>query len=292
MLPQDRRHRKWSPHRAEVPGPPGLDSGNPAAPATVEAATDPPDPENPMRRPFPSILAVATAAFLAALVTAATLAPSGQAAETPGAAARRTVTTTATGTASGVPDTATIVLGVDTGGPTAEAALAANAAKTQGVIDGTKFVGVKERDIGTSRLTLFPTFDRQGRINGYSVSSRLTVRTHDVPNAGKVIDAAAQLAGDNVRVDGITLSIEDTGPVVRQARTEAVTTARTQARQLAAAAETRLGPVRTIVETRNEVFAEDFGAALRQGSAAADVAPIEPGTQELSIHVKVVYDLR
>jgi uncharacterized protein YggE len=159
------------------------------------------------------------------------------------------------------------------------------------VIDGTRFVGVAPRDIRTSDVSLFPTFDTAGRIDGFSVSSQLTVTSHDVPRAGKVIDAATQLAGDDIRVNDVSLSIGDTGDLVRRARLRAVRSARTQAGQLARAAGARLGPVHRIVETRS-MPTGGLSAPSETRFAADSALPIEPGRQELEIRVKVVYELR
>ncbi len=230
-------------------------------------------------------LAVALAAGAVALLLGAPW-PAGAARSAP-----HTVTTEATGTASGVPDTATIVLGVDTHATTAAEALATNATKTKGVIDAMMFVGVKEDDIATSGISLSPTFDGKGHITGYAVSTRMTAKTHDVPGAGKVIDAAAKLAGDDVRVESVSLTIEDTGAVLRRARTEAVRTAHEQADQLAQAAGARLAGVRSIVEHRRQT-APEYGAAIALHSDAVTSIPVAPGTQDLEIQVKVVYALQ
>ncbi len=203
----------------------------------------------------------------------------------------RTITGSSTGTAAGVPDTATIRLGADSRGVSATEALAANAQRVEGVTNALKFVGVPERDIQTSNISMYPTFDKFGHITGYTVSTRMTAKTHDVPNAGKVIDAAAKLGGDDLRVDSIELSIEDTGPVVRQARSRAVVAAHDQAAQLAKAAHVHLGAVRTIVEERDPV---PTGLSFAQGAVARDASaavPVSAGTQDMQIHVKVVYEI-
>ncbi len=210
-----------------------------------------------------------------------------------GAASRRvprTISVAATGTAAGVPDTATISLGVDSQAASAAGALSRNAQRTQGVINAMQYVGVKKRDIQTSNISLFPTFDQKGHITGYSVSTRMTAKTHDIANAGKVIDAAAGLAGDDIRVDSISLSIEDTGPVVRDARRRAVNGAHEHARQLARAAQVRLGSVRTIVEESNPAPVYAQASALRAAADSASI-PVEAGTQELEIRVKIVYEI-
>ena len=204
----------------------------------------------------------------------------------------RTITGVATGTASGVPDTAAIGLGVDSRGASATEALANNAKRAEGVIAAMRFVGVPENDIQTTNIAVYPTFDNKGRITGYTVSTRMTAKTHDVPGAGKVIDAAAKLGGDDLRVDSINLSIEDTGPVVRAARRRAVSTAHAQAAQLASAAHVKLGAVRTI-EERHDPLPSGMPLAFAADIAkSASAIPVSAGTQDLQIQVKVTYEIQ
>jgi len=152
-------------------------------------------------------------------------------------------------------------------------------------------VGVQEKDIQTTNISVFPTFDDRGHITGYTVSTRMTAKTHDVPNAGKVIDAAATLGGNDLRVDSINLTIEDTGPVVRAARKRAVENAHDQATQLAGAAHVKLGSVRTIVEEQNPVAQYPMQASTFDAASAKAGIPVSAGTQDLQIHVKVVYEI-
>jgi uncharacterized protein YggE len=231
---------------------------------------------------------LAIGAVAAALLLGGCAAPGASAASS--GDTKRTITGTATGKVEGVPDTLTVTLGVESRAETADAALAQNADRSTRLITALKASGVAPEDVQTAQLSLTPTFDKQFRINGYSVSNLVTAKVHDVPNAGKVVDAAAAQAGDDIRMHGVALSIEDTGKLVAAARADAVTRARTQARQLARAADVRLGPVEKITERRAG------GAGLLRQEFAADNAmrassPIEPGTQELTVDVTVVFGI-
>jgi uncharacterized protein len=201
---------------------------------------------------------------------------------------RRTITGTATGKVEGVPDTLTVTLGVESRAPSAQAALAQNSDRSTKVIEALKASGVVPKDLQTTQLSLNPTFNRQGRIDGYSVSNLVTAKVRDVANGGAVVDAAAAQAGDDIRVQGVALSIEDTGKLVAAARTDAVKRARTQARQLARAAGVRLGPVEKITERRAATSGMEL-QELRAFDAAAASAPIEAGSQELTVDVTVVF---
>lgn len=199
----------------------------------------------------------------------------------------RTIIGTATGKIEGVPDTLTITLGVESHAGSAQDALAQNADRANKVIMALVATGLAEKDLQTTQLSLSPTYDKYSRINGYSVSNVVTAKIHDVRGGGKFVDAAVAQAGNDIQVQGITLSIEDTGKLVAAARADAVTRARAQAGQLARAAHVRLGQVEKITERRPSSFGT-FTQSLRADASAAAV-PVEPGTQELSVDVTVVF---
>jgi uncharacterized protein YggE len=224
-----------------------------------------------------------------AMLLAGCAAQGASAADDSGQSARpRTITGTATGKVEGEPDTLTMRIGVQSAAPSAQDALNRNAERAQKVIDALKAAGIPAADLQTTELALSPNFDRQGRITGYWVSNMVAAKTHDVRNAGAIIDAAAAQAGDDIRVQGVSLSIEDTSKLVATARADAVTRARTQARQLARAAGVRLGPVEKITE-RRKASPFEYQAGFAADGAIRQASPIEPGTQELSVDVTVVF---
>lgn len=204
----------------------------------------------------------------------------------------RTITGTATGKIEGVPDTLTITLGVESRAGSAQEAMAQNADRATKVNEALKASGVAPKDLQTTQFSLNPTYDKYFRINGYSVSNVVTAKVHDVLNAGKVVDAAVAQAGNDIRVQGVTLSIEDTGSLVAAARVDAVTRARGQARQLARGAGVRLGDVLKITERRPDSFATFSVRQQLSADGAALSAPIEPGSQELSVDVAVVFAIK
>jgi uncharacterized protein YggE len=190
------------------------------------------------------------------------------------------------GKVTGSPDTATLVLGVQTQSPSAQAALGDNNTKANAVITMLKGRGVKPEDIRTSELSINPSYSGNGRISGYQVSNQVTVTLHDIPAAGRIIDAAADAAGDAVRVQQLTFSIADDGALRNQAREAAAKQAKQKAEQLAAALGESLGPLLSVTETGGTPQPIPYGAQARV--AAGDV-PVEPGTQQVAITVEVVY---
>jgi uncharacterized protein len=232
----------------------------------------------------------ATSAVLLLALGALTLAGCSAAAATPpGTSEPPGITARGTGTATATPDTATVVLGVQTRAASATAALAANSERATAVIGVLEGAGVAAADIRTSRLAIHPTSAPEtGRITGYEVTNQVTATLRDVAAAGAVVDAAAVAAGDAVRVEQISFSIADESAAKAQARADAVRRALDQAGQLAAAAGVELGPIRSIVE-----LPADQPVPYRAEAADAQRAavPLEPGTQELRVAVEVVHGI-
>ena len=208
--------------------------------------------------------------------------PTGQ----PGAAAPPAITTRGVGTVAGTPDTLTVVLGVATRAASAADALTDDNARTTALLDVLRTHGVAEKDLRTSGLSIAPTFAQDGRITGYEVTNEVTATLRDIAGAGALVDAAAQAAGDAVRVQQIAFGIDDDAQPRAQARADAVRQAVTQARQLADAADVGLGPILSITE----VSGDQPPVPVTRDSAAAQAAvPIQPGTQDVSVTVEVVH---
>lgn len=226
-----------------------------------------------------------TAAAVALVATGCTGSDGGAGDATPPG-----ISTQGTGKVTGTPDTVTVVLGVQTQGAEANVALAENAQRATALIDTLKAEGVEAEDIQTSDLSVQPVFAPGGSaITGYQVTNQVTATVRDVSKAGGLIDAAAGASGDAIRVQQTSFSIADDSELRAQARARAVQQAKDQAGQIADAAGVRLGDVRSITE----VPAGTPGPYPQAGTAfdRAPSTPVEPGSQELTVSVSVVYDI-
>ena len=253
-----------------------------------------------MLRSRPTLILAAGAA-VAVLAVAGCGQSGGQAA---GAAAagvstengRPSIAARGLGQVKGTPDTLRVVVGVETRSASAQDALASNSDKAKALIDTLKQKGVEAKDIQTSQLSIHPTYDDKGqRITGYQVNNQVTATLHDIAGAGALIDAAAGAVGDAVRVQSIGFSIDDDSALKAEARTQAVHQAQLQAEQMAKAAGVKLGGIRLISEIPangpQPLYNQYDSAARAGGAGASSPAPIEPGQQELSLTVDVVWDI-
>jgi uncharacterized protein len=202
----------------------------------------------------------------------------------------RTITVSATGLVRGTPDVLDLTVGVETRDRSAAEALKRNNQLANRLIDVLRDAGVDKDDIQTSNLSVSPNYDDDGDITGYGVSNLVDARLRDFDKAGEVVDAATEIAGDEVIIHGVFFSFDDNTELVAKARTEAVKRARTQAEQLAEAADVDLGDLLSLTEdTENPGPVFDARAATEEGDAAA---PIEPGSETLSVQVTLVYEIK
>lgn len=225
----------------------------------------------------------ALAAALAVLALAGCSTPgaaaTSAAAPVPGISAR------GVGTVTGTPDTLTVELGVSTRGPAAVGALEDNNAQATALIDVLRGSGVAEEDLRTSGLSIYPTYSDTGRVTGYEVTNQVTATLRDLAGAGALIDAAAQAAGDAVRVQQIAFSLDDDAAQRAAARADAVRRAEAQIAQMAEAAGVSAGGLLSITELPAESSPQPFAA---DAVAEARAVPLLPGTQEITVTVEVV----
>jgi len=218
----------------------------------------------------------------------ATLTAASPAAVTPGP----TINVAGHGEVEGTPDVMTVTMGVQTIDPSAQAALEHNNQRASALIASLESQGVAAKDIQTIDLNVSPNFDKYFHVTGYSASNTVSAKLRDLTKAGKVIDVAALTVGPDVRFQGVTFSIDNTSALVAKARADAIKDALAQGRQLSAAAGVKLGAIRTIDDTGTTLPQPQFfagRAAANQPDATA--VPLEPGSQQLSVDVTVVFDI-
>ncbi|MGH9028346.1 MAG: SIMPL domain-containing protein [Acidimicrobiales bacterium] len=243
------------------------------------------------------LLALATAGT--ALAFAAPGGSGGATAGDPGAADAAACTASApkltvqgTGMAEATPTMLTVSVGINVTAPSAQASLTADDSKASAVTTALEQGGVLQKDVQTSNLSIQPSVNSHGVITGYQVSNTLTANLRNFANAGSVIDALANAAGNSIQINSLTFSVADPRSLEDQARNQAVSQAVSHARSMAQAAGERLGPVCSLSDVatqypQNQTFAPSLGDQAAAGSAV----PLSPGTQQQSAQVSIVYAL-
>lgn len=189
------------------------------------------------------------------------------------------ITVTGTRTVQSVPDQAQFSLGVQTNGPTAREALAANSERMRRVLAALFAAGVVNGDVQTQDVSVSKSYPG----NGYSAANSVSVTIRQLAKAGSILDAASNAGANDIY--GPTLTRSDQDGLQAKALGAAVDNARAKARVLAEAAGVRLGSVTEITEGGTEPVPV-YEAALAQ---RAPSAPIEPGKQQTSATVRVTF---
>ncbi len=210
-----------------------------------------------------------------------------------GGASANTVTASGFGKASATPDEAIMSFGVTKRAKDADKALAAASAAADKINKELKRLGVGSDDIQTSGVNVYATYQSSGdktAISGFEASINVTAKVKDLSKLGAIITALANVGADNVSGPSFGIS-EDT--VYRgKAIEKAVADARTQANDMAKAADKSVGEVISITSSSVNVPGPMYGygdAAI--GAKSANV-PIEPGQLDVTASVTVVFELK
>jgi uncharacterized protein YggE len=196
----------------------------------------------------------------------------------------------ATGEVTRVPDIATISAGVTTQAATAVEAIGQNATRMERVRAALKRAGIADRDIQTASLNLAPQYryveNQSPVLTGYQASNQLSVRFHDIRASGKILDA---LVGEGAnQISGPNLSIEHPEAALDDARTKAVSAARTRADLYAHALGMRVVRVISVSESGGEI-PRPISPMYARAQVAEAKTSIDPGEQQLQINVAMTF---
>jgi uncharacterized protein YggE len=240
------------------------------------------------------------------------------------------------GTASSAPDLAIVTLGVEATGETIKEARNSAASALGKIIDTLLESEIAEKDIQTSRLSIHPKYstrtvtrcpeaegasgassgtvegsrslgrvgqadvcyeERQRVITGYEVNNQLVVRLRDLDTVGDVIDDVTDAGGDLTRFQGISFSLEDTGPLKDKALTAAIEDAQGKAAHVADVSGVTLGELIRISEASAQ-FGSPYGrfsgaafAMLEAASSGDAPTSIEGGLVTVRAIVEAMYDI-
>lgn len=153
--------------------------------------------------------------------------------------------------------------------------------------------GVARKDIRTTSVNVRPTYRYEsGRtiFTGFSSTQSLRVLVRELPSAGKILSKAAVAVENSGRIGGVSMEIGDKSALIEEARTKAVEDARQAAQAFADATGRKVGSVLYVEEAVVAPAYRDYQLMDRTaslGAFAAKAVPIEAGSQEVAVNVKV-----
>ena len=207
----------------------------------------------------------------------------------------RTLTISASGEVTAVPDIAMLTMGVEVSNRRSGQAMTELSREISAVFDVLEAAGITERDMQTSGLSLSPIYEqltngrRTNTITGYVARSTLTVRVRDLEAVGGVIDAVATVGAN--RFQGISFLIDDTDALMDEARRRAALNAKSRAALLAEALDVDIVGVLSIAEHAGTSPRRPQMMAMADAAMESRLMPLAAGESTLSATVSVTYEI-
>jgi uncharacterized protein YggE len=201
-----------------------------------------------------------------------------------------TIAVSATGTVTATPDIATVDIAVTKQASTATESQSLASAAMTSVINAMKELGIAEDDLKTSNFSTQEVFDYDQSPavrTGYESRQTLTVKIRETDMTSSVLDAGP--ANGATSVSSLRYEVDDETDSEQLARLDAMKQAKKQAVEIAKAMGAHLGRVASYSESSGGVYPM---YALESAAKNMDsAAPVEIGTQDVSVTVYVTYSV-
>jgi uncharacterized protein YggE len=200
----------------------------------------------------------------------------------------RAITVVGQGETKVAPDVAYVNAGVRIRETTAQAAQEKTNQAMAAVIAKIKSLGIDDKDIQTSGISLWPVILRENVIDGYEASNSVIVKV-DIAKAGPTIDAAVE-GGANSNVS-IGFGLKDPSTATLQGLEAAAKDARTRADAIAKGLGVTIKQVQIAVEesSSSPVVMREAAAYAAADAKMMAPTPVQPGELTVITRVRVTY---
>ncbi len=125
---------------------------------------------------------------------------------------------------------------------------------------------------------------------GYQVTNTLTVKVRNIDSMGTIIDGATEAAGNLIRINRVSFTIEDTKPLQDEAREEAIADLLRKADAMATLAGVELGKLVYLTESGG-VFPQSFARmeSAAFGFAGDQSTSLQAGELDVNVSVQGVF---
>lgn len=198
------------------------------------------------------------------------------------------------------PDICYISLGVTTTDSTAAKASAANGKKMDGVIKAIKALGVADKDLSTSSLSVYPEYDysegKTPKLTGYRVSNTIAITVRDLAKVGTIVDTGLNAGATDL--NNVQFDLEETDAYYIQALAAATKKLSAKANAIAGALGRKVGNLLSVSESGasyTPVYSDVRVTANAQNAAFALAdgvgSTISAGKITVSASVSATYEL-
>ncbi|AKB45581.1 SIMPL domain-containing protein [Methanosarcina vacuolata] len=193
-----------------------------------------------------------------------------------------------------IPDTATMNIGVVIQSETAKEATDKNAALMNAVIAELKAMGLQDKEIQTSYVSVYPVYNYDANdtqtIKGYSASNSVQVTTKNLDNLSEIIDRSTAAGANNIGSVSFSVSDDKQKQLREDLMNKAVADASSKATTLAKSLGVEINGVQTSSVSETGVSGVDSKYDMQTETAAGAVStPIQPGESTVSMSVQVTY---
>lgn len=202
------------------------------------------------------------------------------------------------GKVTAVPDIAILTLGVEVQKTAVADAQQQAATSMDAVMKVLKGKGIADKDIQTQGYSISPVWqynnkDGSQTLIGYKVDNTIVAKIRNLNNVGSIIDAVAGAAGNDIRINDISFSIDDPTPIINQARDKALADAMAKAKQIATDTNVTLGKTIYISESSPATPIRTTNSFAASGSMAAPAVPtqISAGSLDITVDVQMVFNI-
>lgn len=223
----------------------------------------------------------------------------------------RTIIFSAEGKVLAKPDVAKTVIQVITQGTKAEVVQEENNKKMTEAITFIKEQGVLADDIQTSSYNLTPQYDYDWcrlpgeayrscppKIIGYELNQGITIKIRDFDKINTIIGGLSE-KGVN-KISNISFEVDEPEVYKNEARIKALNEIEERAKILSAKTNIRLGKIINVTEGqpsypiyRSLDLAQGvYNEGMKMMAEEDSIAPIETGTQEISITLSAIYEIK
>jgi len=222
----------------------------------------------------------------------------------------REITVSAQGKTTATPDLAEVSFSVVSQGKDPNTLNADNNKAMSAVIAFVKSLNIASSDIATVNYDLEPNYSARvvypvneptiptpttfnpNTIVGYTLTQTVEVKIRDFTNIAKLLSGLPSL-GVN-QVSGVMFTFDNPEKFLAIARADAITKAKAKAGEMAGEAGVSLGEVVNVQEYGNvPVYPMNYAAPAAMGISSAKITPtIEPGTQDITDQVTIIYELK
>lgn len=205
----------------------------------------------------------------------------------------RTMYVSGTGKVKIKPDIAYVNIGIRSQSPEVTEAFSENNTLAERIIQKLSSMGVEQKDIQTRNFNLYQ--QQESRFNGeeepqitYIVENTIAVAVRDLDSLGEVLSTMVSEGANTIH--GVTFDVEDRETAVEEARKLAIADAKSQAEEIANAADVKLGIIRKISINQDGGITPRIEYA-EEAAMGGGAVPISSGTMTVEVTANLTYDI-